>query len=187
MMWIDGGPEVPSVLQTAGMNDLPSFAYHPDPIATGSVVASDDPCETCGAARGAIYTGPVYAVDEVEAVCPWCIADGSVAAQFDATFTDVDPAPDGVPADVLDEIARRTPGFAGWQQERWLFHCNDGAAFLGRVGYDELQAQPGAIESLRSDGVDDELLRHLHPDGDATAYLFRCRHCHTNLAYADYT
>jgi uncharacterized protein len=40
--------------------DLPVFRYHPDPIASGSIVASGAQCACCGARRGFIYTGPVY-------------------------------------------------------------------------------------------------------------------------------
>ena len=59
---------------------LPVFLYHPDPIATGSIQPSATPCKVCGQARGYIYTGPVYT--EIrnrldDAICPWCIADGS--------------------------------------------------------------------------------------------------------------
>jgi len=58
--------------------DLPVFRYHPDPIASGSVVASAAECVCCGEARGFIYTGPAYCEAELEeALCPWCIADGS--------------------------------------------------------------------------------------------------------------
>jgi hypothetical protein len=72
------------------MTDLPDFPYHPDPITTGFVEASDTECIGCGKARGFIYTGPVYAVDElVEVICPWCIADGTAATKLDAEFTDV--------------------------------------------------------------------------------------------------
>ena len=43
---------------------LPSFRYHPDPIAdpiaTGSVVPSDTVCRCCGQACGYIYKGSVY-------------------------------------------------------------------------------------------------------------------------------
>ena len=42
-------------------------------------------------------------------------------------------SPDDVPGRVLDEIAERTPGFNGWQQEHWLYHCADGAAFIGHA------------------------------------------------------
>jgi uncharacterized protein CbrC (UPF0167 family) len=91
--------------------------------------------------------------------CPWCIADGSAAETFGADFTDVGAeVPDDVPREVLEELAFRTPGFSGWQQEHWLYHCGDGAEFLGLAD--------------RREG--------------ATAYLFRCRHCGRRLAYSDF-
>jgi hypothetical protein len=71
------------------MLPLPTFRYHPDPVATGSIAASDKPCLACQQVRGFIYTGPVYVEADVdEAICPWCIADGSAHAQFDAEFVD---------------------------------------------------------------------------------------------------
>jgi uncharacterized protein len=176
---------------------LPSFRYHPDPLGTGVVVESDAGCLACGQARGFIYRGPVYSADPEElseALCPWCIADGSAAARFDAHFTDVDwGVPDDVPQAVTETIATRTPGFMGWQGERWLYHCADGAAYLGAAGRRELEAYPGALETLRRE-VDEygwsaeeveEFLDGLDKDGDHTAYLFACRHCGTHLAYAD--
>jgi len=64
----------------ASRQPLPSFKYHQDPIATGSVRASDTRCLACGQVRGFIYTGPVYDTDDLEkAICPWCIADGSAS------------------------------------------------------------------------------------------------------------
>jgi uncharacterized protein len=141
--------------------ELPRFTYHPDPRATGFVVESDAICLACGAARGYIYTGPVFAVEElVEAICPWCIADGTAAERFDAEFTDVGSyVPEDVPPEVLEEIARRTPGFSGWQQEHWLYHCGDGAAF---------------------EGVDEDA------GGQSATYRFRCRHCDQELSYSDW-
>ena len=89
---------------------LPRFRYHPDPIATGSIEPSSQACVACGRSRGFIYTGPVYAEEELDdQLCPWCIADGSAARTLDAEFTDVGW---GVPPDVRDsvteEIARRS-------------------------------------------------------------------------------
>jgi uncharacterized protein CbrC (UPF0167 family) len=177
------------------VTELPDFPYHPDPIATGSVARSPTECLVCGKARGFIYTGPVYAVDEfVEEICPWCIADGTAATKLDAKFTDAGwGVPDAVPAEVTETIATRTPGFAGWQQERWLYHCNDGAAFLGSAGSEELEPHPDAVEMLRREaeesGWDDDQIAGyigaLDKHGDRTAYLFRCRHCGTDLAYSD--
>jgi uncharacterized protein len=172
---------------------LPVFDYHPDPIKTGSVQASDTECVCCGQQRGYIYSGPVYAVDELdEQLCPWCIADGSAAERFEAVFCDVDP-PDDIGDDIADTISERTPGFCGWQQERWLFHCGDGAVFLGVVGAKELEGDESALQSLRDELAGwsataiDHYLGALDKDGQPTAYLFECRKCRTHLAYSDTT
>jgi uncharacterized protein CbrC (UPF0167 family) len=183
-----------AVGQGLGVTDVPTFRYHPDPVATGEVITSDDPCRCCGRQRGFIYTGPVYSEEEVvEELCLWCIADGSAATLFEAEFTDVANVPDDVPRPVLTEVLTRTPGFSGWQQERWLFHCADAAAYLGKVGYEELQAVPEALEMVRQENAhfpwtDEEhenYLRTLTPIGEATGYLFQCLHCGTHLAYTD--
>jgi len=172
---------------------LPEFPYHPDPRGTGFVVESEARCRACGAVRGYIYIGPVYAAEELdEALCPWCIADGTAAAKFDAEFTDTGwGVPDDVPREVTEQIARRTPGFSGWQQEHWLYHCGDGAAFLGRAGRNELEAHPDALDVLRHEHDDwppdqvEEYLAALDEEGQPTAYVFRCRHCGQHLAYSD--
>ncbi|WP_329340044.1 CbrC family protein [Streptomyces sp. NBC_01352] len=111
---------------------LPAFPYHPDPVGTGSVAPSDAPCACCGLRRGYAYTGPVFsAADLSDPLCPWCIADGSAAERYEAQFTEVDGR--DVPMEVVHAVERRTPGFSGWQQERWLSHCGDAAVFLGYV------------------------------------------------------
>jgi uncharacterized protein len=173
---------------------LPEFPYHPDPVGTGFVEPSETTCVSCGQARGFIYTGPVFAEDELtDSLCPWCIADGSAAGRFDAIFTDYIGTPDDVPVEVVDAVTTRTPGFGGWQQEHWLYHCGDGAAFLGAAGWPELERHPDALDHVReelprdawsSDEID-AYLRALDKDGSPTAYLFRCRHCGTHLAYSD--
>ncbi|MCT9108698.1 CbrC family protein [Streptomyces mirabilis] len=174
---------------------LPEFPYHPDPVATGAVVPSDTTCVCCGQARGYLYTGPVYSVDDLaDRLCPWCIADGTAAGRYEATLTG-GAVGDDVPIEVFAAVAGRTPGFPGWQEPQWYVHCGDGTAFLGAVGAAELAARPDAIETLRqeADGwgwPPDEVERHLSTldkDGRPTAYLFRCRVCATHLAYSDFT
>ena len=160
--------------------DLPTFRYHPDPVATGSFVVAQDLCPYCGAAPTYVYDGPIYAIEEPDPPCPRCIADGTFAARFDAEFTDPDPL-SALPAEIIDEVTRRTPGFSGWQQEQWQVHCGDAAAFLGPVGYGELVAHPEALEPLRLE-MGDEMVQALSRDGSPTAYLFRCRHCAVEIA-----
>ena len=142
---------------------LPTFRYHPDPVATGSVEASDAICGICGRVRSSVYDGPVYGVpkdiDDVH-ICPWCIADGSAHARFGVEFTDIgavglgyDEPWEPVPRSVAEEVAYRTPGFSGWQQERWWTHCGETAEFLGPAGYAELAgAWSGAVDAIRAGG-----------------------------------
>jgi uncharacterized protein CbrC (UPF0167 family) len=174
---------------------VPTFRYHPDPVVTGSVEESDEPCAVCGRERGYLYAGPFFseATDEPR-ICPWCIADGSAAAELDGDFTDVgDESPPEVPLEVLDELRARTPGFTGWQQERWLYHCHDACAFLGRPGLDDLAINSDVLEALRRgldefEWTDEEVTAHIEslgPDSEPTPYLFSCLHCGAFVAYWD--
>jgi hypothetical protein len=180
-----------------GRGDLPTFRYHPDPVATGEIVANKVVCISCNQLCPYTYTGPVYAEAELnDRLCPWCIADGSAAAKLDAQFTDALWAvPEEVSAEVTEEVLCRTPGFSGWQQERWLHHCGDAAEYHGRVGTPELVRFADALDVLRleHEGLGwepndiDHYLSSLDKDGQPTAYLFRCRVCRTRFAYSDFT
>lgn len=179
------------------MTALPHFKYHPDPLATGCVAASDTVCACCGQARGYIYTGPVYAVEDYDdCICPWCIADGSAHEKLDADFTDTEGIGgygdwDAVSAAVVDEVAYRTPGFNGWQQEQWWTHCGDAAQFMGRAGRAEVeQAGPQAVAAIRENaGLDgpawERFFAGFEKHGSPTAYLFRCGQCGQWGGYQD--
>lgn len=145
---------------------LPSFRYHPDPVGSGALARTDLGCEVCHRARGWRYTGPVFTEDDMVAeaqdagdlaICPWCIADGRAARELGASFVNY-PAPSGrrrVPAEAVDEVEHRTPGFATWYHPVWLEHHGDACAYIATVRRDDL----------------------------APAYLFRCLHCGEALAY----
>jgi uncharacterized protein len=180
--------------------ELPAFRYHPDPLATGMIVQSGGDCVICKQGRGYLYTGVPYCVEEVdeESICAWCIADGSAHEQFEAEFVDAASIGTGlvgtgpVPTEIVEEVAYRTPGFSGWQQECWFTHCGDAAAFLGAMGAPELRAlEPGAVEAIRaSTGLDegatwDEFFAALDRDGSPRAYVFRCLHCGQFGGYTD--
>jgi uncharacterized protein CbrC (UPF0167 family) len=176
--------------------NLPTFRYHPDPLASGSIVASKATCRCCAQSRGYIYTAAVYSEEELgEALCPWCIADGSAHRKFNATFVDSEAFLDDVPVSIFHEITERTPGYNAWQQEHWPVCCNDAAAFLEPVGIDELRArhrdQEGALmshivhEMKISGGGAVRLLSSLRRDTGPTAFLFRCLHCEGTLFHLD--
>ena len=185
-----------NVLRNAPMN-APSFKYHPDPFATGSLVVSNTTCACCAKERGVIYTGPAYAINDYnDRICPWCISDGSAHNVLEVTFTcewDIGLGAEPVPEAVVEEIAFRTPGFQGWEQSRWWTHCGDGAEFLGRAGRDDLRdfdstamAVIRASVGLEKDGAEwDDLLDALSREGTPRAYKFRCRKCEQLGGYAD--
>ena len=180
------------------MKARPEFRYHPDPMGTGSAVRSDERCELCAQTAEYAYHGPIFG-KQISVLCLRCIADGTAARRLarpdgPAEFTDVGcGVPGDVPSDVLQELSQRTPGFFGWQQERWLYHCSDAAAFVGRIGWEDVKRLPDAQASLLAEfaelGVEpseaQRQIRLLHPDGDVTGYLFRCLHCGAQLAYSD--
>ncbi len=179
---------------------LPSFRYHPDPLATGVVrAAPDTPCLGCNRLRGYVYTGPAHTAKNFmlsHCVCPWCIADGTLARQFGAGFNDAGTLAD-VPDAVRLEIEQRTPGFERWQDGDWPSCCGDAAAFLGAAGAAELGADlsPAATavrEVLREDyelSASDleEFFDALDKEGMPTAYVFRCLHCGAYHAEVDQT
>jgi len=175
--------------------ELPRFKYHPDPVSTGSILTSDGTCEVCRQGRGFVYAGPVYCEGEPETICPWCIANGSAHTKFEAQFVDRDSIGGGqwesIATTIVDEVAFRTPGFSGWQQERWFTHCCDAAEFLGPMGKEHLQqAGPEAVEAIRLEaGCDaeewEDYFAALNARHGPTAYLFRCRHCGKLGGYSD--
>ena len=176
---------------------LPQFRYHPDPIATGSVRRQDVDCVCCGTARAFVYTGPAYCDRDIdEELCPWCIADGSAHDKLGVSFTDRS----GIGAyglwgevseEVRDEVEFRTPGFSGWQQEKWWTCCGDAGAFLGAAGCAELQGEwAAALPAIRDEaGYDEEewalYLEHMDKQGSPTAYVFRCERCGKLGGYSD--
>ncbi len=173
--------------------DFPDFRYHPDPLASGSVVASELRCDVCGQERGYMYDGPVYAEASQVAVCPWCIADGGAALKFDAAFVESGPWCDGLSDEVVRAVRQRTPGFSGWDAEHWLTCHSDAMAFLGPCGASEIRQHPDALAALREDALAggivpaelDEYVASLDAAGSPTGYLFRCHECGRHDAYSD--
>jgi uncharacterized protein CbrC (UPF0167 family) len=175
---------------------LPAFRYHPDPIASGSVIASDATCACCDQPRAFVYDGPVYSEEELDGVlCPWCVADGSAHEKFDATFVDSEAIADGMSDAARDEIEFRTPGFSTWQSEHWPACCDDAAAFIGPVGIAEIRARFRELEGAAlshiiykmgiSGGAATRLLQSLDREKGPTAYVFKCLKCETAHFHID--
>lgn len=173
---------------------LPLFRYHPDPVRSGSVTESAETCKCCGRKRGFVYVGPVYAEADGldESLCPWCIADGSAAAKFDAFFNNVDEIVDQVPDAVREEVEKRTPGFLTLQEGEWRACCGDAAAFIMRVSEKDLLSRefPRSRSALLTQMITEagfpsseasEFVKTLTKDSDHSAYMFRCLKCNKYL------
>lgn len=177
---------------------LPTFKYHPDPLASGSVVRSDAACRCCGKSRGYIYAGPVYGEEDDldDALCPWCIADGTAAQKFDATFVDAAAFGGDVPEATVTVISERTPGFSSWQSEQWPSCCGDATAFQEPLGIADIRAKHRELEMVTlshiiyelgiSGGAATRLLESLHRDHGPTAFAFRCLGCGEAKVYVDH-
>jgi uncharacterized protein len=172
--------------------DIPFFKYHPDPIATGSVVPSIAQCACCGNSRGYLYTSSIYCTDDIEGICPWCIADGSAAEKFHATFVDDTLLLQaGLDATIVLEVTTRTPGYDSWQGEVWLSHCEDACAFLGDASKEEVTAiVREGIQITGAEGFEDEAMKAIaqsyRPKGSPAVYKFQCLHCQKTLYAMDY-
>ena len=175
---------------------LPAFRYHPNPLDTGSIIASDATCVVCTQRRGFIYSGPVYGGDNVEdTICPWCIADGSAHDTLGVTFATSDAFPAETPTEVVRVIAERTPGYSAWQAEEWPSCCGDAAAFIGPLDITEIRANHQRLEGFlmsqivhglgMSGPAATQFLESLRRDTTPTAYLFTCLHCHEPQVHVD--
>lgn len=169
------------------------FRYHPDPLATGAVAAEPVVCQVCRRERSHRYTLPVYSEHDVDSVCPWCIADGSLAATFDAFLNDIaghlssGPPHLRISEPVRDEVCRRTPGFSSWQEVSWLVCCNNAMQYLGLADHWAIEHEPGLRQALEEFGVPGEHIAELRADADASllCHWFRCLHCSTSRGLVD--
>lgn len=173
--------------------NLPNFKYHPDPIATGAIKTSDAVCDCCELPRGFAYTSNLYSPEEIESLCPWCIADGSAAKKFDGMFCDDYPLHEaGISEDVIDEVSHRTPGFNSWQQEVWMCCCNDACEFHGDLSKEEIKRMTleeiqRAFEDTRlTDDFFYKFKKNYEAGGNPAVYKWVCRHCGKIQHYADF-
>tara|TARA_R110000868_G_scaffold273797_1_gene533012 strand:- start:1294 stop:1731 length:438 start_codon:yes stop_codon:yes gene_type:complete len=118
-------------------SELPYFPYHRDPFESQSVRESNAKCDCCGEAKGIMYDGVMYSLDDPENICPWCIADGSAAEKyegsfFDSYFVDENHKPVEVASKFYKEVYCKTIGFATYNPIGWWVHCGQPAEFVTR-------------------------------------------------------
>lgn len=174
--------------ETEMKTQLQTFKYMPDPIQanifeTGELVV----CDCCEQEVDIYYTGGIYAVEEVEYLCPSCIHSGLAAEKFDGEFQQDLLNPELVSnEDYTDEVLHRTPGYVSWQGNNWIAHCADYCAFIGYVGWDEL-VEMGITEEVEHEHyTNEELAISLRNNGSHQGYLFQCLECKQHILYSDF-
>ncbi|MBY6411491.1 CbrC family protein [Rhodococcus sp. BP-252] len=179
--------------------DLPNFRFNPRAYELGYFVNESGKCDACGRERELKYRGSFYCVDEVDYLCPWCVADGTAARTFGGEFNDwlgiegVPSSPDEpitIDVDESREVSERTPSYPTWQQEQWKSHCGRPCAFVGDVGADDLQnylhEHDFAADVNGGTGYDTTVVRSfLEREGDLAGYLFRCLSCGAHRLHVD--
>lgn len=172
---------------------IPTFKYHPkcseNEVFEKARDGEQATCMCCGKHSEYYYSQTMYAVEDVDCLCPQCIADGSAARKFDGEFIqDAESLEDA--ADKTDELFHRTPGLITWQGEYWLSCCNDYCAFIEYVGTKELE-QMGIAEEVFADYEEqgqydiDDVRSYLEKNGSMAGYLFRCLHCGKHRIWVD--
>ena len=168
---------------------LPHFIYHPDPLATGAFVEGEAKvCPSCGKESNVYYALIPYSIEDIEYLCPMCIANGLAAEKFDAEFVQ-DAEWSGQTNPEKDKLLFcQTPGYSSWQGENWLSCCQDYCAYLGTVGTRELRDM-GIAEQVLADyeerGEYQDIEEYLVKDGSLCGYLFRCLHCQKYQIWVD--
>lgn len=156
------------------------FKYHPNLYKDGDVVEGEGVCQCCGKTVDTYVTN-LYCEEKVDCICLDCVQSGKAVEKFGGEFVqNVETLLDD--PEKTDELLHRTPGYRSWQGEYWLTCCDDYCAYLGRVGYDELDAmgiaKPVCAEYMqRKDCLEGDIPSLLSKEGPVTGYLFQCLHC----------
>lgn len=172
------------MMQTQLPTAWPTFKYHPDPIASGVIIRVNGTCPCCQQQRGWGYVGPFFCVDEVENICPWCIADGRAAAQFDLEFIDADSI-EQLGDDAKDsELIQRTPNyFYLAMNDSWPHHCGDYCKIIStsaaQINAHKQQLATDIHRICQENDLTEDEFNALIARDDApfAVQLFQCCHC----------
>jgi len=132
------------------------------------------------------YTHPFYSYDDINALCPECIAGGRAAEELEGEFVIRDDVSQEIGKAQQDELCLRTPSYSSWQEAQWADHCGDYCAFVGYAGWEDLQRQ-GIAEGIEwlDFQPDPEDRPYIRNGGSMVGCLFRCLHCGQHILHVD--
>lgn len=169
---------------------IPTFKYLPNPI-EAKIFETDDivECDCCQQEVDVYYTGGIYAIEDVDYLCPSCIHSGEAARKYDGSYQQDLIHDEKITNPTLaEEVLYRTPGYVSWQGNNWVAHCSDYCAFIGYVGWSDM------VELGIDDKFDnytgfslEELSASLMNNGHHQGYLFQCLECDSYVLYSDFS
>ena len=169
---------------------LPTFKYIKPPLQREMFEASNAICECCLSAQGYRYAWSIYTKIEVNELCPWCIADGSAAEKFAATFAELNDY-----RTISDEnrnaFEKHTPSYPTWQGAVYPVHCHDACQFAGLVPSKQELLTLTNEQRIKNDLPDwlinETFLANYEPSFSADVQIakFHCLHCDETLYHLD--
>lgn len=172
-----------------GSIEIPNFKYCSKPLEARLLENVDSPevCDCCGKATFVIYSGPFYSVEDINVLCPKCIASGEASKRFDGEFVDYAILSSAISEECKKELCCRTPSYTGWQQEYWPNHCGDFCEFIAYVGWKEIveMGLENSVEFTPEAEGYSEHKEYIVNGGSCQGYLFRCLNCKKYILYVD--
>ena len=172
-----------------GSIKIPNFKYCSKPLEAGLFENVDSPeiCDCCGKATFVIYSGPFYSVEDINVLCPKCIASGEASKRFDGEFVDYAILSSAISEECKKELCCRTPSYKGWQQEYWPNHCGDFCEFIAYVGWKEIieMGLESSVEFTPEAEGYSEHKEYIVNGGSCQGYLFCCLNCKKYILYVD--
>ena len=174
---------------------LPHFKYHPDPIKTGTFKTDEVVrCNCCGKKTDIYYSFYSDAKSKRVNVSPDCVHNGNAYATFGDDINNIrygEECADFMDKSKIEELTRCTPGYIFMQDGEWLYHCGDFCAFIGCVGWNDIE-QMGIADEIKTYIYEtyfskaEKIIDSLINSYTVTLYLFRCLHCGKYLLNYDY-
>lgn len=62
---------------------LPEFKYNLNLVENGIIARRTTICSSCNEKTEFVYEGPFYSIEDVEAICPWCVKSGKASQKYD--------------------------------------------------------------------------------------------------------
>lgn len=174
------------------MNEI-KFKYHPNVWKQNVFSHKKDNkrsiCQCCEN-ETEYFIENMYSIEDVNCICPDCVANGKAAEKFDGDFIQDAECEKVSDKKKINELFKRTPGYISYQGEHWLACCDDFCAYIGEVGIKDLK-EMGIAETLISeyeennpDDYYEDCMEYLG-NGIMQGYLFRCLHCNKYHLWVD--